>query len=82
MASLSSSFNILNDVGRHLHRHKYLFCSQRFGNRSSDKFGNIFGKRFDGAEGAASFLTCLVFKTVQSFSSAMLKPKGGCSTGY
>ena len=43
------------------------FCSQRLGNRSGDRFNNRFGNRVDGAEGAASFLTCLVFKTVYFF---------------
>ena len=38
-----------------------LFCSQRLGNRSGDRFFNRFGNRFECAEGAASFLTCLVF---------------------
>ena len=39
-------------------------------------YSDMFGNTFHGAEGAASFLTCLGFKTVWFFSSAMLKPKG------
>ena len=34
---------------------KHLFCSQRFGNKSGDRFGNIFGNRLEGAKSAASF---------------------------
>ena len=55
-----------------------------FGNR----FGDRFSARFGGAEDAASFFnqyspTYSANSTfnIHLFSSAMLKPKGGCSTG-
>ena len=41
--------------------------TNKLGNRSGDRFVNRFCNRFDGAEGTASFLTYLVFKTVHFF---------------